>query len=395
MKERIKNIISNKKIFILLYFVIALLVSAQSLLLEPSINTETGIEYNKYNNYTIFEKSFFHLGNNQDLYELHLEEHFDLFKYTPTFSVFFGIFAVFPDWIGLSLWNLLNVFTLLFAIYYLPKLNSLEKGVILIIVLIELITSIQNAQSNALIAGLLVFSFGLLENKKYLLATLLIVFSVFIKLFGIVGLVLLIFYPGKWKLALYTALWMILLTIMPLMFVDIDQYIILIQSYWNMLSNDHSVSFGYSVMGFINVWFDIAIYRNIIVVIGAVILLIPLCKITEYKNFTIRYLTLASILIWVVIFNHKAESPTFIIAITGVALWFVKSEKNIFNIILLIVAIILTSLSSTDLFPAYLRQEFIVPYSLKVLPCILIWIKINYDIIVIKQDNTINSPFSF
>ena len=395
MKERIKNIISNKKTFVLLYLVIALLVSAQSLLLEPSINPETGIEYNKYNNYTIFEKSFFHLGNNQDLYELHLEEHFDLFKYTPTFSVFFGIFAVFPDWIGLSLWNLLNVFTLLFAIYYLPKLNNLGKGVILLIVLIELITSIQNAQSNALIAGLLVFSFGLLENKKYLLATLLIVFSVFIKLFGIVGLVLLIFYPDKWKLVLYTALWMILLTVMPLIFIDIDQYISLIQSYWNMLSDDHSVSFGYSVMGLINVWLDIAIYRNLIVVIGAVILLIPLYKIHEYKTLKFKYLTLASILIWVVIFNHKAESPTFIIAITGVALWFVKGEKNIFNIILLIVAIILTSLSSTDLFPANLREDFVVPYSLKVLPCILIWIKINYDLIVIKHDNTINSPFSF
>jgi len=46
-------------------------------LLEPSIHPETGIEYNKYNNYTIFEKSFYHLENNQDLYEFYLEEHWD------------------------------------------------------------------------------------------------------------------------------------------------------------------------------------------------------------------------------------------------------------------------------------------------------------------------------
>ncbi len=391
MKDRFKNIISNKNTFIIIYLIIALSVSTQSLLLEPSIHPETGIEYNKYNNYTIFEKSFYHLENNQDLYEFYLEEHWDLFKYTPTFSVFFGIFALFPDWIGLSLWNLLNVFTLLFAIYYLPKLDKFEKGAILLIVLIELITSIQNAQSNALMAGLLVFSFGLLENKKYLLATLLIVFSIYIKLFGIIGFVLFIFYPKKWKLAVYTIAWTVLLFAIPLLFIDFTQYINLIQSYWNMLSNDHSISYGYSVMGLLNVVTDIGSYRNIIVIVGAIILLIPMIKIREYNNYLFKYLTLASILIWVVIFNHKAESPTFIIAITGVALWFVKSKMNIINIVLFIAAIVLTSLSPTDLFPASIRDEFIIPYSLKVLPCILIWIKIIYDVMVIKPGDTINT----
>lgn len=62
---------------------------------------EGGIEYNRYNNYTIFEKSFHHLKNNQDLYVLYPQEHFDLYKYTPTFSVFFWIFQYVSklDWI--------------------------------------------------------------------------------------------------------------------------------------------------------------------------------------------------------------------------------------------------------------------------------------------------------
>ncbi len=158
-----------------------------------------------------------------------------------------------------------------------------------------------------------------------------------------------------------------------------------------MLSNDHSISYGYSVMGLLNVVTDIGSYRNIIVIVGAIILLIPMIKIREYNNYLFKYLTLASILIWVVIFNHKAESPTFIIAITGVALWFVKSKMNIINIVLFIAAIVLTSLSPTDLFPASIRDEFIIPYSLKVLPCILIWIKIIYDVMVIKPGDTINT----
>jgi hypothetical protein len=247
-------------------------------------------------------------------------------------------------------------------------------------------TSMQNSQSNALLAGLLVLSFGLLENKKYLLGTLCIVFSAYIKLFGIVGFALFLFYPKKWKLSLYTILWSILLFFIPLAFVDFNQYIKLFQSYWAMLNNDYSTSYGYSVMGWLNSWFGIRLNKNIIVLAGMVVFLIPLFRLNQYKNYTFKYLTLTSILIWIVIFNHKAESPTFIIAMTGVSLWFISSEKNISNIALFISAFILTSLSPTDIFPRFLREEYVIPYTLKVLPCIIIWLKIIYDMIILKKD---------
>ena len=85
-------------------------------------------------------------------------------------------------------------------------------------------------QSNALIAGLLVFSFGLLENKKYLIATLCIVLTLFIKLFGVVGFALLLFYPQKWKLALYSLGWTLIMLLLPFIFIDYDQYLNLISS---------------------------------------------------------------------------------------------------------------------------------------------------------------------
>ena len=320
MKDRIIQTVTNKKTLIILVVLFALAASIQSLVSGSKTFQEGGIEYKSYNNYTIFERSFYHLKENKDLYILYPEEHWDLYKYTPTFSVFFGLFAVFPDWLGLNLWNLLNALFLLAAVYYLPRVSILEKGVILLIVLIELMTSMQNEQSNALIAGLLVMSFGLLENKKYLPATFFLVFSAFIKLFGIVGFALLLLYPKKWKLALFSALWTVVLLVMPLLFVNMTQYVNLFQSYWNMLLSDHSASYGYSVMGWLNSWFGVELKKNIIVLAGVFVFLIPLLKIREYRQFTFKYLLLASILIWIVIFNHKAESPTFIIAMTGVAL---------------------------------------------------------------------------
>ncbi|MBK8081312.1 MAG: hypothetical protein IPK25_14155 [Saprospiraceae bacterium] len=107
MKDKIVNIVSDKRIIISIFFLLAVFASIQSLTGTTTF-FEGGIEYNKYNNYTIFEKSFQHLKNNQDLYILYPEEHWDLYKYTPSFSVLFGIFSVLPDWLGLTLWNILN-----------------------------------------------------------------------------------------------------------------------------------------------------------------------------------------------------------------------------------------------------------------------------------------------
>ena len=102
--------------------------------------------------------------------------------------------------------NILNAFILLISVYFLPKVNTYQKGLILILLVVELMTSMQNEQSNALIAGLLILAFVLLDKDRYLFATLCIVFSVFIKLFGVVGFALFLFYSKKWKLVMNNCL---------------------------------------------------------------------------------------------------------------------------------------------------------------------------------------------
>jgi hypothetical protein len=389
MKDKVQTILSHRTIIVILYVLFAIGASTQSLLLSPKTNQEEVIEYTKYNNYIIFSQSYHHLKNNQDLYIAYPQEHWDLFKYTPTFSVFFGFFTLIPDWLGLNLWNLLNAFVFLSAIYYLPRLNNTQKGWLLLIVLQEFMVSMMGEQSNALIAGLLVFSFGLLENKKLLIASLCIVLAVFIKLFGVVGFALFLFYPQKWKLALYSLGWTLVLLLIPFIYIDYEQYMSLFTSYGNMLTNDHIISNGFSVMGWLNSWFSLNVGSLVVVLTGAGVFLLPLARIRAYKYFSFKYLTLASLLLWIVIFNHKAESPTYIIAMTGVALWFIEGKKSPINIILLVLALVLTSLSSTDIFPTSLRTDFIQPYAIKAFPCILIWMKIIYDMMLIKTDRSI------
>lgn len=362
---------------------VSFLLSIQSVLLGPK-TFDGGLEYTHYNNFKIFTQSYVHLNSNQDLYLLYPQEHWDYFKYSPTFALAMAPLAYLPDLLGLILWNLLNVWVLFWAIWHLPWHNASKSMLTLGFILLEIITSIQNAQSNALIAGLLLWSFIHLERKNLALASLFIVLSAFIKLFGMVALLLFILYPQKIRAGFYTFMWSLLLFILPLFLISWDQLIFLYQSWGQLLSSDHSASVGLSVSGWLFTWFGITWNKNILVMLGFLLLTLPLLKIKSYADLSFRTLLLASILIWVIIFNHKAESATFIIAACGVAVWYFSQNKSKINLFLLLLTFVLTILSPTDLFPKTIRETWVNPYTLKAFPCILVWLKITWDALVFK-----------
>jgi hypothetical protein len=103
--------------------------------------------------------------------------------------------------------------------------------------------------------------------------------------------------------------------------------------------------------------------------------LLPFLRIQQFKHsyFKLSYLALA--LIGVVIFSSSAESPTYVIAVTGVAIWYATQKDRLspFAIGLLVLTFILTILSPTDLMPRFLREHYIVKYSLKAFPCFITW----------------------
>jgi hypothetical protein len=81
-----------------------------------------------------------------------------------------------------------------------------------------------------------------------------------------------------------------------------------------------------------------------------------------------------------VIFNYKAESATYIIAVCGIAIWFFSQPLTRLNIVLLVLAFIFTTISSGDLVPHYIREEIIKPYQIKALFSIIIFGKIYYEL---------------
>ena len=382
MPDKMGKIWQNKIFIPFVLCIIITGISSQSILSGGKKFEPGGKEYTHYNNFKIFKASYFHLIEKKDLYQLHPDDHYDLYKYSPAFALLMAPLAYLPDFLGLTLWNLLNGLLLLFAIRRLPFVTEKNRVWMAGFIFIELITALQNSQSNALIAGLLLMAFLFLEKKQIALASLCIVFTVFIKLFGLVALAIFIFYPDKLKSAFYTLGWTLLLAALPLLVISPSQLSFLYQSWLDMLTNDHQASTGLSVAGWLDSWFRMNLSKNILLLGGAVVLCIPLLKYKFYRDLQFRLFFMSSLLVWMVIFNHKAESPTFIIAVTGIAVWYFSQKKKMINTALLILAFIFTILSPNDLFPKTIRDTYVIPYVLKAVPCILIWLKITCDLLV-------------
>jgi len=49
---------------------------------------------------------------------------------------------------------------------------------------------------------------------------------------------------------------------------------------------------------------------------------------------------------------------------------------------LLVFVFVLSSLSPSDLFPAYLRREWVQPYALKALPVTVVWLRLCWEMAV-------------
>ena len=100
---------------------------------------------------------------------------------------------------------------------------------------------------------------------------------------------------------------------------------------------------------------------------------------------------LASVLMFVVLFSTGSESCSYIIALAGVAIWFIAVpwRRTSLDIAFIIFVFIITSLSPTDIFPTYIKQAIIQPYALKALPVFIVWIKLSYEMCTKDYKGTI------
>lgn len=405
MKERISSFLMQPRTVLAVYILIAVVAAVQMILLgthpfvmppagtfpqdimnKPELMSQFyGKQMTEYNNYLIFKNSWFHLLSGENLYGLFPDLHWDFYKYSPTFAFLMAPMAYLPDVVGMSIFDILNSLAVLWGIRLLP-FKTKTQTLLLWFVAMELLTCLQNTQSNGLMCGLMILAYGHMERGKSIWATLCIVLAAYIKVYGAIAFLFWLFYPGKGKFILYAICWTLLLAALPLLVTSPATLLWQYQNWADLIKADAAAATGMSVAGWLRTWFGINNVKSIVSLIGLVLFAAPFVRFKMYKNEVFQILTLASMLLWVVIFNHKAESPTFIIAVAGAGIWYYAMPAARWRLVVMLLVLVFTSFSTTDLFPPFVRQHFIYPYTIKAVPCIIAWVIVFVELLLLKPN---------
>lgn len=375
--KRVKAFLAREYVVLVVYVAVSVIIGVQHYVGGAL----------KYNNFLIFRQSLFHFFARTNLHIPYPSEYYDLFLYHPSFSLLFSPFSLLPISIGLILWLLACSLCMFYGIRTLP-ISQNHKTFFWWYTLIELITSLHNQQTNPIIAAMGLFTFSCLEKGKVKWAALFPILAFCIKGYGLIFAAIFVFYPKRGEYVLYSLLWLMFFAFLPLPFVGGEHFVQLYRDWLACLIQDHTVNFGFSIMGLVKLWVPALTDPGVMkiqylgVVLFACIWLWVLLK-GQYRSVNNRLLLLAYASLWVIMFNHAAESPTYIIAVQGVALWYIASREQTYpwGRILIVVVFLFSILAPTDLYPPSLRQIFFQPYLVKVIPCFFVWLFLQIQLI--------------
>lgn len=377
MKEKFLKILVNPKYIFGVYLIIAVVTAVSKYLRGNSIN-----------NYLIFKNVFFNTIHEKNLYLQYPDLYQDSNHYGIFFSILIAPFALMPDWMGICLWNVANTAIFLYAIYKLP-FSDPKKALFALFCLQEYITSSLYFQFNiALVALLMLGAVYIYENREKSAAAAMMV-GFFVKIYGILGLTQFFFIRNKLKYILSAIGIAVLFFVVPMIYSSPGFVVQSYADWFQALAEKNGQNQGLtsyqdiSLMGFVRrILGDASISNLTFLAFGLPLFALPYIRIRQYKNYAFQLMILASTLLFLVLFSSSSESPTYIIAIVGVMVWFfLQKQRTPVTIGLLVFVIILTCFSTSDLFPKFVRENYIIKYSLKAVPCIVVWFRVIYELL--------------
>ena len=332
------------------------------------------------NNFAIYRSAFINLEAGSNLYGQHPGAHWDLYKYSPTFALLMAPFAVLPFATSLLLWNLLNGLMLFAAIHLL--FDGKQRAVALVLVVVAMIVSTDGSQVNPLLAALIILAFVALERgdvRGHVLAALAIGLGTVTKIFPIAAAILALRRRSSMRFVAILGAMLVALLALPLLATAggtlARQY-----RWWFAILNHDVRATGVSLLETLT-WMGYRRSNALPELLALVVLLAPLAFVREW-DLSRRRLFLSSVLMYVVLFNPQAERPSFIFALTGIAIWFVTAPRSPMRIAFVVATgLVLPMAMTADISEGALGGWKHLPLQALVVCCASIWILTQLDIL--------------
>jgi hypothetical protein len=282
-------------------------------------------------------------------------------------------------------------------------LPAREAVIALALAWLAVVGDLQRAQSNALCAGLIILSWVAFGRERQAAAASAIVAGAVVKIFPLAALAGAVFHPRKVRFAVVFVVVMAVALALPLLAVSPHSLALQYRSWLAIEARDiapmeQSGGGGaglYSgIMGLLRVWAGVRWPFWPLQLAGVLVLVAPLALHwrSAWGDRLFRLQFLGSLLVFCVLFNHQAESPSYVIAMIGTAIWFAASERAWWRTALMALSIIVVNLGSTDLMPRVWYQAYYVTYLLKTVPLIPVWIAMQGELIGVIPNGGAGRP---
>jgi hypothetical protein len=257
-----------------------------------------------------------------------LIKNLDKFLYGPVFSVFFAPFAFMPKWLGPFLWNFMNFSLYFLSIFTLSdKFSKETKCKIFLFTLLILSTALHSFQTTIMVAYIFLFAYSLLEKDKPHWAILLILFSGFVKIYGIFQLGLLLCYPKFWRNIKYVVFGMLFFFLLPMINTKIGSWMEYYNGWFDMMLL-HKDTRIWHTFYYMQPWGNIS-FASMYIQAGTLLSLIILFIMNRRRFFTdtFKLQALGILMGWMVLFSNAADTHTHLITMIGFALWYWSRDK--------------------------------------------------------------------
>jgi hypothetical protein len=368
----LRRLCKNTRLVNILWYLLPLLAIAIKALSGKPIN-----------NFLIYKGVFYHTLAQVNLYDLSPSEYFDKNHYGIIFSLIIAPFCFLPTFISVVLYQGAQLFGLHYMLRKLP-LSEMRQNGLMLFLLVDNITHAQNSQTNIFIAFILIGTWIYINADHTAKASFLIVLGFLVKLYGIVGLGLFFFVKSKLRFIAWLSISFVVLFYLPAVITDVDFLYKSYADWWAELSTKNSTNLALdnlhqnlSMVGFVTRILNLSTMSTLWVIIPAFFLqLIPLIRVNIWINQAFQIQYLASLMLFIVLYNTATESSTYIIGTCGVGLWWMSSDRPQSTKMLLpiVFVFIFGIISTTDLMPKSINHGFFRLYAVKAMPYFLVWI---------------------
>lgn len=369
LKNGILNLINRNRLVDSIFFLVPLIGVMHKYLLGD------------YNNYKIYKGVFYHTRDCLNLYNTYPTEYFDKNHYGILYSLIIAPFTYLPDVIGVVLYQLLQIAFLWWVVRKLPIAAFKQNGIMLYVML-ESLANAQNSQTNTFIGATIIGSYVFL-NRKTWLGVFFMLLGTFIKLYSIVALGLFLFVKQKARYIFLIVAFAIGFYFAPLF---ITKWSCVNQSYidwWIELglknetnSDVYNMHQGISFVGMLQrVFHPVKINLKLVILAALFLQALPILRRPYFNSQLFQLRFLATILLFPILFNTATEASTHVIGALGIGVWWATQANYLSRSMMwtLIVCLIIGTLSTTDLVPALIRNNFVRAYAIKSLPYFIIW----------------------